>query len=151
MYLKQAIQGAVLFLGFASLNMAMAGSLMEREGTLDDDSDAAPGMVEETQLEDNSPEFVDVVARPKVDQSQLGERHVKLPRKDLSMIQLPSSGGKGMIIDETATTGESAESAERTKKHLRQVVGQEITNSPYLQEINQVIPNPVSLDFPPAR
>ena len=144
MYLKQTIQGVVLFLGFASLNMAMAESLMEREGTFDEEGDAAQGLVEEGQIEDNRSEFVEVFARPKADQSHLGERHVKLPRRDLSMIQLPSSGGKGMIVDETATTGENA------KKHLPQAVGQETPNSPYLQEINQVIPNPVALGFPSA-
>ena len=141
MLFRTLLQGAVLFLGCASSNMVMAETLMEREGAFDDGSDSTQGLVEETQLEDNSAEFVDVVARPKVDQSQLGERHVKLPRKDLSMIQLPSSGGKGMIIDETATTGENA------KSHLPHAVRQETTNSPYLQEINQVIPQPVSLDF----
>jgi hypothetical protein len=144
MYLKKAIQGAVLFLGFASLNMAMAESLMEREGTSDDDNDSAQGLVEETPVEDIRPELVEVVVRPKADRSQLVERHINLSRKDLSMIQLPSSGGKGVIIDETATTGENA------NKRLPQAAKQETSNSPYLQEISQVIPTPVSLDFPSA-
>ena len=142
MFLKKTFQGAVLFLGLASLNLAVASSMREWDGSFDDgesSEEVTPrGFVDDTMPvspENVMPsiEFVDVVVSPR------RQNQNRLSHKDLAMVQLPSSA-KNDIKDETATTGENA------KKHLPLSVGQEITPSAYLHEINQVIPSLLPMD-----
>ena len=135
---KKALQYALLMLGFSSFHEAFAESLLDQEGIFEE-GDTVPGLSEEI-LEDEA-EFVEVVAKVKENEPRLAERLVKRPRKNLSLIYLPSNERKGMIVDETATTGENA------NRHLPMGVRNEPTQVSYVQQINQAIPHTVSLDF----
>ncbi|MBM3632178.1 MAG: hypothetical protein FJX03_00500 [Alphaproteobacteria bacterium] len=138
MAITKTIQYTLFVLGFSILHEARAESILDQEGIFED-SDAAPSLVEENI--ENEAEIVEVVAKVKENEPRLAERLGKRPRKNLSLIHLPSNGGKGLIIDETATTGENA------NRHLPIGIRKEPMQVSYVQQINQAIPHSVSLDF----
>lgn len=138
MVMKKTLQYTLLVLGFSIFHGAMADSILDQEGIFEE-SDAVPGLVEEG-IEGEA-EIVEVVAKVKENEPRLAERFIKRPRKNLSLIYLPSNEGKGMIIDETATTGENA------NRHLPMGVRKDLTQVSYVQQINEAIPHSVSLDY----
>ena len=82
--------------------------------------------------EESPVEFVEVAATP------LRKSGARLPGRELAMIS-SSSGGRKQIKDETATTGKNA------NQHLPSSVRHETTSSPYLHEMNQVVPQLLTL------
>lgn len=144
MSLKIAFQKTVILLSLGSFHEAMATPLSEWEGSFieneSEESIAPPrGFVDDVtrtpMTEDVTPELVEVAVAPKR-QALLQNRS---SHKDLAMVPVASSGGQN-IKDETATTGENA------KKQLPFSVKSEQMQSPYLHQINQVVPHLISMD-----